>query len=289
VNSPPERDRRGIPLRAVIPNAVTALALCSGLTGIRFGISGEWDKAVMFVAFAAVLDGMDGRIARALKGQSRFGAELDSLSDLVAFGVAPALIVYLWVLRDWTPYGWIFALAYAVCMALRLARFNARIDVEDQPHKSAGFLTGVPAPAGAAVMLLPILLMLASNGHWLWLKDARFVAPWSAFSAFMIISSVATWSLGSLRLRRNVRFEAIVLIVILGGALFSAPWETLSLVVIVYLAMIPFSMASYARVRRQRASLSSSPGGAEPAPPSAALPADRPARRRRSEPNAPSE
>jgi CDP-diacylglycerol--serine O-phosphatidyltransferase len=289
VNSPPERDRRGIPLRAVIPNAVTALALCSGLTGIRFGISGEWDKAVMFVAFAAVLDGMDGRIARALKGQSRFGAELDSLSDLVAFGVAPALIVYLWVLRDWTPYGWIFALAYAVCMALRLARFNARIDVEDQPHKSAGFLTGVPAPAGAAVMLLPILLMLASNGHWLWLKDVRFVAPWSAFSAFMIISSVATWSLGSLRLRRNVRFEAIVLIVILGGALFSAPWETLSLVVIVYLAMIPFSMASYARVRRQRASLPSSPGGAEPAPLSAALPADRPARRRRSEPSAPSE
>jgi CDP-diacylglycerol--serine O-phosphatidyltransferase len=290
VNSPPERDRRGIPLRAVIPNAVTALALCSGLTGIRFGISGEWDKAVMFVAFAAVLDGMDGRIARALKGQSRFGAELDSLSDLVAFGVAPALIVYLWVLRDWTPYGWIFALAYAVCMALRLARFNARIDVEDQPHKSAGFLTGVPAPAGAAVMLLPILLMLASNGHWLWLKDVRFVAPWSAFSAFMIISSVATWSLGSLRLRRNVRFEAIVLIVILGGALFSAPWETLSLVVIVYLAMIPFSMASYARVRRQRASLPSPPpGGAEPAPLSAALPADRPARRRRSEPSAPSE
>lgn len=288
MNSPPERDRRGIPLRAVIPNAVTALALCSGLTGIRFGISGDWDKAVMFVAFAAVLDGMDGRIARALKGQSRFGAELDSLSDLVAFGVAPALIVYLWVLRDWTPYGWIFAMAYAVCMALRLARFNARIDVEDQPHKSAGFLTGVPAPAGAAVMLLPILLMLASNGHWLWLKDVRFVAPWSAFSAFMIISSVATWSLGSLRLRRNVRFEAIVLIVILGGALFSAPWETLSLIVIVYLAMIPFSMASYARVRRQRASLPL-PGGAEPAAPTAALPADRPARRRRSEPNAPSE
>jgi CDP-diacylglycerol--serine O-phosphatidyltransferase len=288
VSLAPERDRRGIPLRAVVPNAVTAMALCSGLTAIRFGISGDWDKAVIFVAFAALLDGMDGRIARALKGQSRFGAELDSLSDLVAFGVAPALIAYLWVLRDWTPYGWIFALAYAVCMALRLARFNARIDVEDQPHKSAGFLTGVPAPAGAAVMLLPILLWLASNGHWPWLKDVRFVAPWSAFSAFMIISSVATWSLGSLRLRRNVRFEAIVLIVILGGALFSAPWETLSLIVIVYLFLIPFSMASYARVRRQRASLPS-PGPSEPASASAPLPADRPARRRRSEPSAPSE
>jgi CDP-diacylglycerol--serine O-phosphatidyltransferase len=288
VSLAPERDRRGIPLRAVIPNAVTALALCSGLSGIRFGISGDWDKAVMFVAFAAVLDGMDGRIARALKGQSRFGAELDSLSDLVAFGVAPALIVYLWVLRDWNPYGWIFALAYAVCMALRLARFNARIDVEDQPHKSAGFLTGVPAPAGAAVMFLPILLWLASDQQWTWLKDVRVVAPWAAFSAFMIISSVATWSLGSLRLRRNVRLEAIVLIAILGGALFSAPWETLSLVVIVYLAMIPFSMARYARVRRLRASLPPT-GASEPASPTAPLPADRPARRRRPEPNAPSE
>jgi CDP-diacylglycerol--serine O-phosphatidyltransferase len=288
VSVAPERDRRGIPLRAVVPNAVTALALCSGLTGIRFGISGDWEKAVMFVALAAVLDGMDGRIARALKGQSRFGAELDSLSDLVAFGVAPALIAYLWVLRDWNPYGWIFALAYAVCMALRLARFNARIDVEDQPHKSAGFLTGVPAPAGAAVMLLPILLWLASDQQWAWLKDVRVVAPWAAFSAFMIISSVATWSLGSLRLRRNVRLEAIVLIAILGGALFSAPWETLSLIVIVYLALIPFSMMGYARVRRQRAS-PMPPAVVEPAPMAAALPADRPARRRRSEPSAPSE
>jgi CDP-diacylglycerol--serine O-phosphatidyltransferase len=288
IPAPPERGRRGIPLRAVVPNAVTALALCSGLSAIRFGMSGEWERALIFIALAALLDGMDGRIARALKGQSRFGAELDSLSDVVAFGVAPALIVYLWVLKDWNPYGWIFALAYAVCMALRLARFNAGIDVEDQPHKSAGFLTGVPAPAGAAVMLLPILLWLASNGHWGWLRDYRLVAPWSAFSAFMIISSVATWSLGSLRLRRNVRLEAIVLIAIVGGALLSVPWETLSLVVIVYLALIPFSMASYARVRRQRAA--QPPADAwEGAPLSAPLPADRPAKRRRSGPNAPSE
>ena len=290
MSTAPERDRRGIPLRAVVPNAVTALALCSGLSGIRFGMSGDWERALMFVAFAAVLDGMDGRIARALKGQSRFGAELDSLSDVVAFGVAPALITYLWVLREWNPYGWIFALAYAVCMALRLARFNARIDVQDQPHKSAGFLTGVPAPAGAAVVLLPLLLWLASNESWAWLRDYRLVSAWTAFSAFMIISSVATWSLGSLRLRRNVRLEAIVLIAILGGALFSAPWETLSLIVIVYLALIPFSMASYAKVRRQRA-VQHQPSlpGLEPAAPHAALPADRPARRRRSEPSAPLE
>lgn len=288
MNALPERDRRGIPLRAVIPNAVTALALCSGLTAIRFGMSAEWDKAVLFVGLSAVLDGMDGRIARALKGQSRFGAELDSLSDLVAFGVAPALIVYLWVLREWNPYGWIFGLAYAVCMALRLARFNARIDVEDQPHKLAGFLTGVPAPAGAAVMMLPMMIWLASNEHWAWLRDVRVIAPWAAFSAFMIISSIATWSLSSLKLRRNVRFEALVLIVLLGGALFAAPWETLSLVVIVYLALIPFSVARYARVKRQRAS-APSPNADAPASPPAAAPSDRPAARRRSGPNSTSE
>src|SRR3954471_15751050 len=178
-------DRRGIPLRAVVPNAVTALALCSGLTGIRFAISGQWGAAVAAIMVAAVLDGMDGRIARMLNGASRFGAELDSLSDVIAFGVSPALILYLWSLQYWPRIGWLFALAYAVCMALRLARFNARIDVEDQPHKSAGFLTGVPAPAGAALLLLPVYLWLAADQQWGWLRDYRVVAPWAAFVAFL--------------------------------------------------------------------------------------------------------
>ena len=148
---PPPPQPAGIPLRAVVPNAVTALALCVGLTGVRFAIAGEWEKAIYAIVAAGLLDGMDGRIARALKGQSRFGAELDSLSDVIAFGVSPAIILHLWALQAWPRLGWIFALAYAACMALRLARFNARIDVEDQPHKSAGFLTGVPAPAGAGL------------------------------------------------------------------------------------------------------------------------------------------
>jgi CDP-diacylglycerol---serine O-phosphatidyltransferase len=276
--------RRGIPLRAVVPNAITALALCSGLTGVRFAISSEWDKAIACILIAAVLDGMDGRIARALRGQTRFGAELDSLSDVIAFGVSPAIVMHLWSLQHWPRFGWLFALAYAVCMALRLARFNANIDAEEQPHKSAGFLTGVPAPAGAGLMLLPILLWLASDGQFPWLRDWRLVAPWAAFSAFMVISRLATWSWGSLRLRRNVRLEAIVFIALLGGALFSAPWPTLSLIVIVYLALIPFSMMSYARVRRQRAVLAATQPAAPPVP----LPAGRPARRRRPPPNAPS-
>jgi CDP-diacylglycerol--serine O-phosphatidyltransferase len=247
------REGRGIPLRAVLPNAVTALALCSGLTGIRFAIAGQWGLAVGAIMVAAVLDGMDGRIARILNGASRFGAELDSLSDNVAFGVSPAIIMHLWVLRDWPRYGWLFALAYAVCMALRLARFNARIDAEDQPHKSAGFLTGVPAPAGAALMLLPIFLWLASGRQWAWLHDWRLVAPWAALVAFLGISSLATFSWTSFRLRRNVRLEAIVVIALVGGALFTVPWETLSVATILYALTIPFSVASYAKVKRQRA------------------------------------
>jgi CDP-diacylglycerol--serine O-phosphatidyltransferase len=256
-------ERRGIPLRAVVPNAVTALALCSGLSGIRFAIAEKWDVAIAMIMLAAVLDGMDGRIARMLNGSSRFGAELDSLSDVIAFGVSPAVILHLWSLQYWPRFGWIFALAYAVCMALRLARFNARIDVEDQPHKSAGFLTGVPAPAGAALLLLPILLWLASDRQWSWLEDYRLVAPWAAAIAFLVISSLATFSWTSFRLRRRLRLEAIVFIAIVGGALLTAPWETLSVLALLYLAAIPFSILSYARVKRQRAA---APRAPEPPP-----------------------
>ena len=279
--------RRGIPLRAVVPNAVTALALCVGLTSVRFAIAGEWENAIYAIVGAGVLDGMDGRIARMLRGQTRFGAELDSLSDVIAFGVAPAIVVHLWSLQHLPRFGWIFALAYAVCMALRLARFNANIDVEEQPHKSAGFLTGVPAPAGAGLLLLPIYLWLASDRQWDWLNDVRIVAPWAGLVAFLVISSVATFSWGSLRLRRNVRLEAIVIIALIGGALVSAPWHTLSAIAFLYVALIPFSVASYARIRRLRAAAATPPvRPADPVPP-AAEPTTVPARRRRSGPNPP--
>ncbi len=249
----PERRARGIPLRAVVPNAVTALALCVGLSGVRFAIAEQWERAVAAIVIAGVLDGMDGRIARALKGQSRFGAELDSLSDVIAFGVSPAIVVHLWSLQHWPRFGWMFALAYAVCAALRLARFNAQIDVEEQPHKSAGFLTGVPAPAGAGLMLLPIFLWLASGRELSVLREIYVVAPWAALIAFLMISNLATFSWGSLRLRRGVRLRVILLVALVGGALVTAPLETLSVISLAYLLAIPFSIASYARVKRQRA------------------------------------
>jgi CDP-diacylglycerol--serine O-phosphatidyltransferase len=259
------RERRGIPLRAVVPNAVTALALCSGLFGMRYGIAGEWNMAAGFIVLAAVLDGLDGRIARMLNGATKFGAELDSLSDVTAFGVAPAIILYQFVLlgpdlseasRDaWTSYGWLLALAHAVCCALRLARFNASIDTQVQPHKSAGFLTGVPAPAGAGLLLLPIYL-------WLWTGQEIFrapslVAPWAALTAFLMISNLATFSWGSLRLRSHVRLGALVVIVLVGGALISAPWPTLSVAALIYAALIPLSILAYAKVKKQRAASAS--------------------------------
>jgi CDP-diacylglycerol--serine O-phosphatidyltransferase len=256
-----EHIRRGIPARAVAPNAVTALALCSGLTGVRFAIAGEWQKALIAILIAGVLDGLDGRIARMLKGESRFGAELDSLSDVIAFGVSPAMIMYLWSLQYWPRFGWVFALGYAVCAALRLARFNASMDNVEHPRKSAGFLTGVPAPTGAGLMLVPVAL-------WLWsdvaiFREPIFICAWTAMCGFLMISDLATYSWSSLHISRAWRLPAVLLVAMAGAALFTAPWHTLSILMLFYLSTIPFSVMSYAKIRRRRGS--AEPGQNEPA------------------------
>jgi CDP-diacylglycerol---serine O-phosphatidyltransferase len=277
--------QRGIPLRAVLPNTVTAMALCSGLTAIRFAILENWEVAVLLVLTAAVLDGVDGRIARLVRAESRFGAELDSLSDAISFGVAPAVILYLWSLSALGRFGWLIALLLALFCALRLARFNANIDQEHQPHKSAGFLTGVPAPAGAILALTPLYL-------WLWtgellarpnamergnpaaisdfgqvLQSPALVGPWTILVAVLMISSIATFA-PKVRLKQRVRFEVIVVLVVLVAALVSAPWPTLAFLAVAYLATIPLSIRSYRSVRRQRAA------GDEPWPASAPEPSE---------------
>ena len=200
---------------------------------------------------AGVLDGLDGQLARLLKANSRFGAELDSLSDNIAFGTAPALILFLWSLQTAPRFGWIAALALAVCCALRLARFNARIDADDQPHKSAGFNTGVPAPAGAGLAFIPIYLWLitGSDVFRLW----QIVMPWTLFIALLMISSVPTYSWTSIRIRRGTRLFALAGVALLGAALLNEPWITLLAVSMLYLGVIPFSIASYAKVRQRRA------------------------------------
>jgi len=229
---------------------------------------------VLMVLAAAVFDGLDGKIARLVRAESRFGAELDSLSDAISFGVAPALILYLWSLNGLGRFGWMIALLLALFCALRLARFNANIDREDQPHKSAGFLTGVPAPAGALLALTPLflwnwtnelirppvhdstpLLLVETLNHLL--RAPLVIAPWTAFVAVLMISSVATFT-PTVRLKQRMRFEALAVLVVLVAALVSAPWPTLALLAIVYLAAIPFSVRSYRRVRQQRAAASAS-------------------------------
>ena len=267
----------GLTLRALIPNAITAAALASGLTGVRFAITAasggtlaahpgalsnalpldDWQKAVLSVLLAGLLDGIDGRIARLLKAQSRFGAELDSLSDAVSFGVAPALILFLWSLQQAPRLGWFAALAFAICMALRLARFNARIDMPEQPHKSAGYLTGVPAPVGAGLALLPMYLWIASREWWPegleLLRHPGLVAAWLVVVAFLLISSVATLSWRAMRPRRRVRLEVIALFALVFAALISEPWLTLVGICVLYVLMIPVGIMSYARFKRQRA------------------------------------
>jgi CDP-diacylglycerol--serine O-phosphatidyltransferase len=259
MTDPAPRDR-GMAFRAMVPNAVTALALCFGLTGVRFAIAGNWQAAIGCVVIAGVLDGMDGRIARLLRANSRFGAELDSLSDVTAFGVAPALILFLWSLNQAPQFGWVAALALAVCCALRLARFNSRMDADDQPHKSAGYLTGVPAPAGAGLAFVPVYLWLVTGQE---MFRAWFVVmPWVIFIALLLISSVATYSWGSLRIYRSSRLFALAGIGLLGAALVTATWVTLLGISVLYIAMLPFSIASYDRVKRRRAGAA---GRAKPA------------------------
>lgn len=265
-DSPRARGRLpgGLTLRALVPNAITAAALCVGLTGIRFAIEGQWEKSVMAVILAGMLDGIDGRIARMLKAQSRFGAELDSLADSISFGVAPALILFLWSLQEAPRLGWFAALAFAICCVLRLARFNARIDMVDEPRKAAGFLTGIPAPVGAGLAFLPLYLWIVSGSEIF--REPILVGVWLVVVAFLLISALPTLAWSKLRPRRSLRLTVILLVALLVAGLVNEPWLTLVVICLVYLALIPVGIVSYARVKRQRAGRA--PDGTAGSPPS---------------------
>lgn len=242
--------RRGIPLRALVPNAVTVLALCFGLTGVRFAIGGEWEKAVGAILLAGVLDGIDGRIARLLKADSRFGAELDSLSDVTAFGVAPALVLYLWSLQHLPGnMGWVIALSHAIACALRLARFNAQIDAAEQPHKKLGYLTGVPAPMAAGLTLSPMFVhfWLAPAGMDDLALRSALVAVTTLAVAFLMVTSLPTFGWGAVRIRPSWRLPALAGVGLFAGALFTNPWATLAVVSALYAGSLPFAVRSYRR------------------------------------------
>ncbi len=243
-------DGSGLTLRAMLPNVITAAALCSGLTGVRFAIDGEWAYAILAVVLAAVLDGIDGRIARLLNAQSRFGAELDSLADSLSFGMAPAIILFLWSLKDLDRFGWFAALAFAICCALRLARFNARIDTDEQPHKSAGFLTGVPAPVGAGLAFAPFFVWQETQVAFF--RDPVFMAIWVSAIASLMISNMATLSWAAIRPRRGIRLWLIALGALSFAALLLEPWWTLTALSVGYLALMPYALFKYGRIKRRQ-------------------------------------
>lgn len=242
-----------IPLRLIIPNLITVLAICAGLTGVRMAFEGRFQTAVVMVLIAAFLDGIDGRVARALKASSKFGAEMDSLADIVNFGVAPALVLYAYLLEQAGSPGWIAALLFAIACGLRLARFNVLLGDEERPAWQADYFVGVPAPAGAALVMLPAYL------GFLGVEPGRGLAfagvAYTILIAILLISRVPVYSgkkLG-LRVRRDMVMPLIFCVVAYVLLLSAYPWYTLTASVIAYLVFLPFSAGAYARKARQEA------------------------------------
>ena len=240
-----------IPLRYVLPNLVTLLGLCLGLTAIRFAIEARFDLAVYAIAGAAVLDGLDGRLARALNSTSRFGAELDSLADFIDFGVAPAMILYMWALNDIKSAGWFAAMVYAVACALRLARFNVAIDDPNKPKWAARFFVGMPSPAGAIVVLLPVYLTHSLFGFASGKAMVVALIIYTLLIAFLMVSRIPHLSGKEMgRVPREYFIVVLFGVVVAILFLYSFPMEVLAGLIILYLAHIPFAYRRYRALQR---------------------------------------
>lgn len=236
---------RDIPFKTLVPNIITLLAICAGLTAIRFAIEGRLEHSIAAIIVAAFLDGIDGRVARYLQATSRFGEQMDSLADFVNFGVTPPLILYFLFLQDAKPLGWIVALIFTMCACLRLARFNVQLDIENRPSWKNNYFVGVPAPAGALIVLLPVyfhLLGVEKSDILNW-----FSVFYVIFCGFLLVSNIPTFSGKNIgeHIPRDIALPLILALVILVAVLFSFPWETLIAASLGYLAMIPLSMKKY--------------------------------------------
>ncbi len=267
-DAPEETKRRSIrqvPVRMLIPSMITLLALCSGLTSIRLSFEGDFHIAIAAIVLAAVLDALDGRVARALKSTSRFGAELDSLADFVNFGVAPSILLYAWLLDGLGNIGWIAGLVFAVCAALRLARFNVALDDKDRPAWAGRFFVGVPAPAGALTVLLPIYLQLA--GVPTLEAGAPVVLLYEIAIGFLMVSRVPTYSgkqFGE-RIPREVVLPVFMGVVLVAALLIAFPWQVLSLGAVAYLVSLPVAFRAHRRLERARAPNEKTSAGKTPA------------------------
>lgn len=239
---------RELPFNRMIPNILTMLALCAGLTALHFGLSQEWQFAVLAIVVAGIFDGLDGRVARILKGASKFGAELDSLSDFICFGVAPVVLLYLWSLQETGRFGWVLVLLFSVCCALRLARFNTALEDPDRPAWTANYFTGVPSPMGAGLVLLP--MMLSFQFEVALFREPLFIAVFVVVVAFGLVSTVPTFSFKKLTVPRQWVLPMMLLVGTFAAMIISAPWLTMAATLILYILTIPVGVRSHARLRK---------------------------------------
>ena len=242
-NNNPGKGRRRLKhlgAKSILPNMITVLGLSAGATAIRFAMEGRWIAAVLAIIIAAILDGMDGSVARLLKSTSRFGAELDSLADVVSFGVAPGVLIYMWSIKGLGGLGWVIALAFTICCALRLARFNSNLDVDDEPRKKAGFLTGLPAPVAAGLALMPIMAT-AEYGEGFY-STPDFVGIYSAMICFGMVARFPTYAFRTLMIRRDLLVYTLLLFGLFAAAITTYGWQMLILVGFFYLLSIPVSV-----------------------------------------------
>ncbi len=256
----PRRPRlAGLSFNRMVPNLLTLVGLCIGLSSIRLALDGKFGTAVIAVAVSAAIDGIDGRLARMLKATSRFGAEFDSLADFLCFGIAPALVIYLWSLRDWGAIGFLPPLMFASAMALRLARFNAALEGAPRAAFAYNFFTGVPAPAGAGLALLPLFLGLeADQLHLVW---ARAVVGYPLFvgvvlvgAALLCVSTLPVWSFKNFKVPSEGVLPLLLGVVVFAAILFADPYAAFALIGFAYLVMLPFSLRSYRRLAAEAAS-----------------------------------
>jgi CDP-diacylglycerol--serine O-phosphatidyltransferase len=265
-NARPRRVRvrpiSGLSINKMIPNILTLLALCAGMTAIRFAINGKFEAAVVAILIAGVLDGLDGRVARLLKASSSFGAQLDSLSDFVCFGVAPAMLLYIWTMNSIGSFGWVVALLFGVCSALRLARFNTQIGIPDPPAYAYNFFTGVPAPAAAFLAVLPLCASFELGPEFF--RSPYLCALTTVSVAALMVSRVPTFSGKRFRVPADYVVPLLLGAAILAAFLTTAPWLTLLAVGLGYLATIPLSIRSFSHLKKAAEALRASAASAAP-------------------------
>ena len=234
--------------RYVVPSIISILGLCIGISSIKFALNSQFDYAVIAITIASIIDTMDGRIARLIKGTSKFGAELDSLIDFINFGVAPAVTVYIWILKDLGNIGWLLVLFHSVACCLRLARFNLGSKVANEKWRE-NFFTGVPSPAGAGILLLPLILLLsdfASNYDYKKLSIIFIIA-----STFLMISKIPTYSLKGIKVSRPFLIFLLLLIAAYFGFLINYPFNTLLVTGCLYLSLIPISFIHFKIIKKR--------------------------------------